>query len=553
MSHLVRSFTASIVGSLLVLLPVSQVGAGGPGDEPPSQPKTSAASANAENPQLKSDEQKVPEMNLLDAMREGLVTVKAEGIGDGRMTLSVTNKSKRQLRVVLPPGIIAQSATGQFGGMGGMGGGMGGMGGGMGGMGGMGGGMGGMGGMGGGMGGGMMGGMGGMGRQAGTMPPMMGMMMLARMIMYFCGDPESWDQRSLMIGMMGGMGGGMGGMMGGMGGGMMGGMGGMGGGMRSVPPSDLPSALLKVGQTRHLPTRLVNVSSQAAPSGVSLPGKGEKLQIVGDVSKVNTNAQVQKALKRLTAEMAPTSLAQLVMWRLAGGLEWDTIAQLSEKWANDYELTLAKDFVDHVDALPQGETGRLLIQVDGTDAVSESTAKEVRKAFEGKTVLGLVARVGEIPAVPDGPAVVCKVRLKANEATAQVASSDALAQKWVLFGKFSLPVTRDKEKFDVRRFAEGLSEGILTRLVRAQVIKGSATKDKGKLIYQLRVDNASPLILNGLKVVGTASKDDESAQELSMISVSPRKSLTIPASEEMVRSLGLKKGIKIVALDLSGL
>ena len=80
------------------------------------------------------------------------------------------------------------------------------------------------GGMGGGMGGGGggMGGMGGMGRQSGTMPSMMGMMMLSRMIMYFCGDPESWDMRSLMIGMMGGMGGGMGG--------MGGGMGGMGGG-----------------------------------------------------------------------------------------------------------------------------------------------------------------------------------------------------------------------------------------------------------------------------------------------------------------------------------
>jgi hypothetical protein len=39
------------------------------------------------------------------------------------------------------------------------------------------------------------------------------MMMLLRMIMYFCGDPDSWDKRSLMIGMMGmrGMG-----MMGGM-------------------------------------------------------------------------------------------------------------------------------------------------------------------------------------------------------------------------------------------------------------------------------------------------------------------------------------------------
>ena len=48
-----------------------------------------------------------------------------------------------------------------------------------------------------------MGGMGSMGRSSGTMPATMGMMMLARIIMYFCGDPDSWDMRSLMIGMMG--------------------------------------------------------------------------------------------------------------------------------------------------------------------------------------------------------------------------------------------------------------------------------------------------------------------------------------------------------------
>ena len=101
-------------------------------------------------------------MNLLEARKQGMVSVQAEGRGDGRMTISVTNRTRHALRVVLPPGLIAQSATGQMGGMGGMGGGMGGMGGGMGGMGG------GMGGMGGGMGGGrggMMGGMGGMGRR----------------------------------------------------------------------------------------------------------------------------------------------------------------------------------------------------------------------------------------------------------------------------------------------------------------------------------------------------------------------------------------------------
>ena len=39
-----------------------------------------------------------------------------------------------------------------------------------------------------------------------------------------------------------------------------------------------------------------------------------------------------------------------------------------------------------------------------------------------------------------------------------------------------------------------MAEGILNRLVRSQIIKGSATKDKGKLVYQLRIDNASPLV-----------------------------------------------------------
>ncbi len=330
------------------------------------------------------------------------MSVETEGRGDGRMTISVTNRTKRQLRVVLPPGLIAQGATGQFGGMGGMGGGMGGMMGGMGGgMGGMGGGMGGMGGGMGGMGGGMMGGMGGMGRMSRTMPSIMGMMMLSRMIMYFCGDPDSWDKRSLMIGMMGGMGmGGMGGGMGGMGGGMMGGM---GGGMRSVPPTDLPSALLSPGQTRHLPTRLVVLTPPDQQQGVKLPEKGEPLQL-GDIADINENPRVQKALRRLATDAVSKSIARLVMWHLTAGVDWETLAELSNGWANPYEVTLARDFVERLDTLPQGETGRVLFEVEGTDATSEAVAAKMTAAVRHKLVLGLVAEVG-IPNRPDGPAI----------------------------------------------------------------------------------------------------------------------------------------------------
>ena len=134
MRHSTCSRIASLAGSLLIMLPLD----GWPLDDSkdprrrrPTRTRRRRDRAHGRKSQGK-DAKQVPEINLLEAMRNGLVSVKAEGTGDGRMTLSVTNHSKRQLRVVLPPGIIAQSATGQFGGMGGMGG----MGGGMGGMGG---------------------------------------------------------------------------------------------------------------------------------------------------------------------------------------------------------------------------------------------------------------------------------------------------------------------------------------------------------------------------------------------------------------------------------
>ncbi len=63
----------------------------------------------------------------------------------------------------------------------------------------------------------------------------------------------------------------------------------------------------------------------------------------------------------------------------------------------------------------------------------------------------------------------------------------------------------------------------------------------------------SPLRLNGVAAVGVGSKADEKARVLSGISVPPRRSMTVPASEELVKALGLKQGIRVTAIDLSGL
>ena len=111
----------------------------------------------------------------------------------------------------------------------------------------------------------------------------------------------------------------------------------------------------------------------------------------------------------------------------------------------------------------------------------------------------------------------------------------------------ALPVVLDKGKFDAGSFANGLAEGMLNRLVRVQLSKG--VKDKGKMHYQLRIDNASPLVLNGLAALGMSSPPDDVPKILSGICLSPRKSMTVSASEGVVKSLGLKRGTTPVALD----
>src|SRR5690242_20348874 len=111
--------TAGLMGSVLLTPALAQ-------DDRDSTrgsvPESRAQKAKA-SPSRGSTEQDAPELNLLDAMRQGVLSVKAEGRGDGRMTMSLTNRTRRPLRIVLPPGVIAQGATGQMGGMGGMGGG----------------------------------------------------------------------------------------------------------------------------------------------------------------------------------------------------------------------------------------------------------------------------------------------------------------------------------------------------------------------------------------------------------------------------------------------
>ena len=74
-------------------------------------------------------------------------------------------------------------------------------------------------------------------------------------------------------------------------------------------------------------------------------------------------------------------------------------------------------------------------------------------------------------------------------------------------------------------------------------------QDKGKRLYQIRIEKRVTAHSQWTGSSGTASDEKEKPAELLGISVSPRRSLTVPATEDVVKSLGLKKGIKLVALQ----
>jgi hypothetical protein len=311
----------------------------------------------------------------------------------------------------------------------------------------------------------------------------------------------------------------------------------------------LPFAAIKPGQTRDLPTRLVQLSQPDPNASTATPAKGEKLKI-GEIGQISGDARSQKALKRLSEEKAPTNVAQLVMWRVFAGMEWNDIDRLSKAWANPHEMSLARRFVDRLDDLPKEGTGALLYQIDAPAGASVGASEALAAALKDATILGLKAISG-IPDKPEGPAVACKIEIRGNDATVQVATSDSSANAWTTSGKFSLPLSKTKGEFNATSFADALAEGVLDRLVRAQLSPGP--RAKGKPTYRIKIENASPLILNGLGVRGDAGAKSETPKVLSGISLSPFRSLTVPASEETVKELGLRKGVRVVTADLSGL
>ncbi len=132
----------------------------------------------------------------------------------------------------------------------------------------------------------------------------------------------------------------------------------------------------------------------------------------------------------------------------------------------------------------------------------------------------------------------------------RVSSSDEAGASWVDVAKFSLPALEPGAAPPTpAEVIDRVAEGVLDRLIRVRLTR----EGQGKNAYRIRVENGSPLVLNGLALGGREAKSGSQPATLIGLSLPPRKAMTIPATQEAVRRLGSRKRVHILAADLSGL
>jgi hypothetical protein len=295
---------------------------------------------------------------------------------------------------------------------------------------------------------------------------------------------------------------------------------------------------------------LVSLAGPSSSAKPLAPAKGEVLEL-GNISDLtDVDPRIAAALRRLAVDKAPVAVAQLTMWNLVAGIDWTTLARFSRTWANPNELALARDFANHA---AKGE-----IPVEGTDSgaiyleVSGTGADELRGAIKDHAVLGLAVR-SEIPRRPEGPAVCCRVSLAGSTASVQVGMSDPAGREWVSIGKFTTPVAETDGKLNAPELMDQIAEGLVNRLVRVQLLKDKSKDASGHPTHHIRIENASPLVMNGIMLVGPSGKASEHPTGLAGLSIPPRKRLTVPVTADAIDRLGLANGIQVLAADLSGL
>jgi hypothetical protein len=266
----------------------------------------------------------------------------------------------------------------------------------------------------------------------------------------------------------------------------------------------------------------------------------------------------------------------MVIWYVTAGAGWDDIGRLSAGWGNASEIALARRLVSRLgqddetlkSSQAKADPGLLYWEIKAEGTQPRELVEELRTLWSKYPVLGLTAREG-VPSKPDEPAVACRAEITDTSIEVRLSVSHPSGSDWVTIDRFKVKLSeltdrkRDpasemsRLKSDLRPeqgaapLADALAEAMVARLVRVTLSRGPRVH--GKESFRIKIINDSPLILNGLAISGLKGEADNPPSLLAGISLPPLKSMTVPASADIVHQLRLKEEMHVVAVDLSGL
>jgi hypothetical protein len=259
----------------------------------------------------------------------------------------------------------------------------------------------------------------------------------------------------------------------------------------------------------------------------------------------------------------------MVLWYVTAGADWDDIGRLSQGWGNAHEIALARHFVAFLDKAADAGTpldaGVLYWDVKTEGESASKLADALRTFWQKYPVLGLRAKE-TVPERPGGPSLACRLTISDTSVTIRLSASHPSGSDWDPVGEFRVkrgdrvetPAARPKDapaltepEREAVRVGDAIAEGLVRRLVHVKLARGPRVN--GKPSYRIKIVNESPLILNGLALGSAEVGPENPPSVLSGMCLPPLKSLTVPASEDVVKRLHLKEETRALAADLTGL
>ncbi len=181
---------------------------------------------------------------------------------------------------------------------------------------------------------------------------------------------------------------------------------------------------------------------------------------------------------------------------------------------------------------------------------SDAMLKDLRKILAESAIVGLRTCDG-IPASPSHPCLACRLRLDESLVQVQLSVSDDAGTAWKPVAKFTVNLkSKEGQDRSAIEVIDQLSERILGRVIGVQLVAKSV---RGKKKYAIQINNASPLVLNSIALMGPSADEKTPPTVMLGLSVPPHRTLTLPASEDAVERLGLSKGVKPIAARLGDL